>query len=1145
MHEVCGSTVSNRHSNAPSTVPLIRRGLTFYWRTHVAVALGVAAAGAALTGALVVGDSMRLSLRAVALSRLDGIDQVLTGPRFFRQSLADALNARPAFARDHGTAVAAIRLTAGVTDVASGSAARNVQLWGVDDRFWNLGTPSATQTPADLGRDLLINEPLARELGIQPGQDLLLRVARVIEVSPETLLGRRDDRVLTRRVTVRAVIPAEGLARLGLDHTQAEPRNAFVALSTLQRWLEQPNRVNTLLVGSGAAAPAAALQAHLDAVVGLEDLGLRLRRDRRQRYTSLESDALLLPPVVESAAYEAAAALHLRVGALLSYLADSISGSPAGSGSRDIPYSVISALDDPALAISNLRDTDGNPITHLEPGTLRPNSWAAAALLPAPSVILTYRVAGRFGQLETRRTEFRAEPAVALEVGGDPGFTPEYHGVTDAATLADWDPPFPVDLQRIDDTDEDYWRRYRTTPKAFVSLADGTRLWAANPERFGRVTALWIPGVQEDIAGPFEDAVLQRLSGASLGLTFSAVRQQALQAATGSTDFGGLFIGFSGFVILSAAMLVALLFRLGVERRAGESGILLAIGYSPLQVARLFLGEGLVLAVAGTAVGLPASIAYAALMVQGLRSWWSQAVEAPFLQLHVTALTLIIGGAATIAVAAVSIALAWRGLGRHSTRSLLAGGGSLVLGQRAAGPRSAFGWPTLVPAALATFAALLPLGVPAVPEAISFFASGALMLVAVLVWVRRRLRAAPLRLISEPGLWAMVRLGLRNAPRHPGRSTQTIGLLASAVFIIVAVQAFRIEAPSDNGDRGGASGGFRLVAETAVPLLFDLNAPAGWSAAGLSSATGAALQEVTLMPFRLRPGDSASCRNLYLPTHHRIIGAVPDMIERGGFEFAAVQPGAAGNPWRLLDHAFDDGAIAAIGDESAVKWQLHSGLGKDLAITDDQGRRRTLRFVGLLKGSILQDELIVAESAFTQLFPNRSGYGFFLVATPPGRAREVSDLLERELATYGFDAQTARDRLAGYIAIQNTYLSVFQALGGFGLILGTVGLTAVLLRNVWERRGELALMRAVGFDSRALGTMVLTENLLLVVAGLLCGLLPALIAVAPHIVRRPHALPWASTAGMLAAVLVVAAGAAGLALRPTLRAHLIPALRRE
>ena len=95
--------------------------------------------------------------------------------------------------------------------------------------------------------------------------------------------------------------------------------------------------------------------------------------------------------------------------------------------------------------------------------------------------------------------------------------------------------------------------------------------------------------------------------------------------------------------------------------------------------------------------------------------------------------------------------------------------------------------------------------------------------------------------------------------------------------------------------------------------------------------------------------------------------------------------------------------------------------------------------------------------------------------------------LESTLAEEGFDVVDAREQLAQFLAVQNTYLSTFQSLGALGLLLGTIGLAVVQLRSVLERRGELALMRAEGFRAGRLMRMVIWENAVLLVGGLAVG----------------------------------------------------------
>src|SRR5690606_34277710 len=117
----------------------------------------------------------------------------------------------------------------------------------------------------------------------------------------------------------------------------------------------------------------------------------------------------------------------------------------------------------------------------------------------------------------------------------------------------------------------------------------------------------------------------------------------SLQAASGTTPFAGLFIGFSFFIIAAAVMLVALLFRLGIEQRAAEVGLLLAVGLRRPTTGRLLTWEGAIVAALGGLLGAALGIGYAWLMITGLQTWWLAAIVTPFLDLYVTPLSLIVG----------------------------------------------------------------------------------------------------------------------------------------------------------------------------------------------------------------------------------------------------------------------------------------------------------------------------------------------------------------------------------------------------------------------------------------------------------------------------------------------------------------------
>ncbi len=340
------------------------------------------------------------------------------------------------------------------------------------------------------------------------------------------------------------------------------------------------------------------------------------------------------------------------------------------------------------------------------------------------------------------------------------------------------------------------------------------------------------------------------------------------------------------------------------------------------------------------------------------------------------------------------------------------------------------------------------------------------------------------------------------------------------------------------------AGGYTVVAESAVPLHVDLASAAAPFELGLQPAAGELLAASAAAAFRVLPGDDVSCLNLYQPERPRILGVPREQIDRGGFHFQKLIEERE-RPWTLLDDELEGGVIPAFGDFESMTWILKLGLGKELVIENERGEPIRLRLVGLLEKSLFQSELLISEENFERNFPSRTGRSFFLFDPPAGRDRELIGALETGLDAYGFDASPTRERLDRYQAVFNTYLATFQTLGGLGLLLGTVGLAAILLRNVLERRGELATLRALGFQRASLARLVLAENTLLLLVGLAIGAGAALLAVSPHLLAGNAAVPWLSLTVTLLLIVVVGTLAAIAAVRRALAAPLLPALKGE
>lgn len=1171
-------------TNVPPTFSLrrmIAAGIGHSWRISAAVALGVATATAVIVGALLVGDSMRGSLKDLTIERLGRTESMIAPGAFFPFE--------GVVAGGESTTAAMIFFPTGSvetrTDDGDLRRAGSVQIIGGDETFWALDSSGVRPAtfPSDDG--VVLNASAAAELGVVVGSEVTVRLPSEQAVPADSPLGRRDIRGEgLPRMKVLDIIPDRGLGRFSISPSQAAPLNVYASRKLIAETLDRDGQANMILLDREIGQE--------DLNLNLDDFGLSLRLIERTfasdgdatpqtifRYASLTSDRLLLP---EAAAERLTDQLPTTdVIESMTYLANAIERlDHGGRVVASVPYSIITAIDQ--LRFSGATDGDAIDLDYASSGGNIPagavrlviNDWTARRL--DATVGTPLRIAYYEPEVENGNEIERYFDAVVTQVVpitqpatpyrrrreatfdqpptlfNDPGLTPMVPGVTDQDSISDWDLPFT--LQRtIENEDDAYWNNYRLTPKAFLPLDDGRRLFGS---RFGDTTGLRIRIDESENALADLSGQISRLLDPvrdDLGWTIRPVKAQQLAASRGTTPFDGLFLALSFFVILSAVILIAMLFRLGLVARMKQFGTLMAVGWTPRRVAAVTLGEGLIVAGFGGVIGIAGGIGYAAVVLWALRSWWVGAVTVPFLTFHWTLQSLAVGGLIGWSVAAVTLAVTTRWLLKFDAQTLLSGRELDTTANRRSG-RS-----RLPIVASALFVAAIGAGIAgarAGGQAASggFIGGGMLLLMAALSAIYHRL-SQPRRIAATGGqTYSLARMIGQSASRHPMRSTMTIGLMAVAAFLIIAIGAFRLQ-PTDKG-----TGGFTLIGETAAPLYRDLSAAT--EQADLLGPDRDAMDGVGLLPMRLRPGQDASCNNLYRATQPTVIG-VPDRLaglieasqasERSlvGFDWIATDTlEDSASPWTLLQKPAAGTAsdpIPVVIDQNTAMWslQMTGGIGEVRSFEYEAGKPIYLRVAGLLSNSMLQGRLMIGEENFETVFPDISGYRVFLIDAPESKADRVSSVLENRLGDLGMDVSRTDAILAGMLAVQNTYLNTFQSLGALGLLLGTVGLAVAQLRSVLERRVELAVMRAIGFTRTRLSTIVLGETAVLLLLGIGCGAVCAVLAVLPYSwisgLRPPVLQPLLVVAGIIAFGMV-----AGLvAVRQVGKMPLIDSLRAD
>ncbi len=1253
---------------------LALRSLRHYFRSQLGVLAGVTLAAAVLIGALAVGDSVKGSLLDQALARLDGAYfAVHTGDRFFTRDLGARF--WEGYNWGSGKNVAdwqintnsdwlwgGIQLRATVSRQDGAARANHVQFLAFGNNYFERVLPEGVRLTNATG--VWVNLALARQLSLKVGDELVIRVPKPSAISQDAIISPRDDASLAFRLPVAAITPP-GAGELSLDASQQTTPSLFVPRGLVEEKLGLKGRANLMLVGGDWTSTAenlpklhdfsnslqwradtnAGFRLAANAVSGLmqwipskrtyaipdatvaEAFRVALKNAWSVRDAELEvriNDApvdsspfaelttrriFLEPAVVRAAPAEEFLFSKVKPPApsatpLLTYLVNGLA-----HGDKLTPYSMVTAAGAPYTP-ADLKDDE-----------IVVNQWLAKDLgvKPGDSLALTFYRVDAGTQLQEHTNTFRIHSIVPLAgLHADRSLMPEFPGLSKAESTHDWDAGFDL-VHTIRDQDEAYWKQHRGTPKAFITLAAGQKMWA---NRFGELTAIrWFisppsprpspPGRGGNAVSPsgnddsisasgalvlanqpaqtaapappatspaanaspspggegrgeggrpsnlslteLRDAITARiranLNPADVGLVWRPVREEALRAAEGGTgkDFGGLMIGFSFFLITSALLLTAMLFRFALEQRTSEAGILLALGWPPARVRGLLFREGLALSTLGSVLGAVLGCYYAKGVLWGLTTIWRDAIAGAGLEFHLTPVTLFTGITLSIAVAAGTMFVALRQQAKRPARELLNEGANEAALNVPAG-----GWRQQRRLALAASVAALGLSVGAWftresnPQV--FFGAGALLLIAGLLWVRVWIRGLG-QAASRPTLenTALKSLALRALARRPSRSLGTVALLASAAFLIVAIAAMKLDATRNADRRESGTGGFALWGESSLPVIQDLNTAKGQEFYGLNPGD---LKGVSFVQLRVRDGDDASCLNLNGAQRPRLLGVKPEQLAaRGAFTFTKVLKGLdVTNGWLALNSQFpipnsQVREIPAIGDTASIQWALKSSVGGTLDFTDERGQPFKVRIVGAVANSILQGNLLIAEADFVRLFPSESGYRGFLVDAPAAASETVSATLSRALQDVGLELTPTTRRLAQFNAVQNTYLNTFQILGGLGLLLGSVGLGVVVLRNVQERRGELGLMLALGFDPRALRRLVLTEHVALLLLGLGVGLLAALVAVLPSLGTPGSDFPWRSLSMTLALVLANGLIWTFWATSRSLRGRLVDSLR--
>ena len=1048
----------------PTLRLLLWRSLLFYRRLHAGVILGVAITSMVIVGALTLGNSVETSLIHVAEQRLGKTLYALSdGQSLFHSSIAKEIG------RQTGHDPTAILAVEGVLiNAGSGEQLNQVNVVAVDSSFWGFA-PQPHQFGLN-NREIALSERIAELYDVSVADNLLLRIRQDLLLSSETPIAGTQENYLSIPVKVGKILTTAEGGDFSLVSSQLRPRNVFINRQFLVNQLDIENRSNVLLIKSGKSdlLDADRIQASFVDNLHLKDLGFRIRYLDSQSRIELISEKIFIP----SALIPALTDTDFKAERVFSYFVNRIQ-----LDGRSIPYSFAAGLE------TYLLNNPGSDEVIF-------NKWTAENLNAqvGQELSLVYWIENAAGEMIEQSFSFVLADIIKNENPlVDTNLMPEFPGFKELDNCRDWDPGIQIDLNQIRHIDEQYWDVYGGAPKVFLNYDTARQLWS---NRFGSATAIRY-SASESAMAVLEKQLISNLQHAGLLPEFIAVREQAILSSTDGVDFGELFLGLSFFILISALVLTCLLHIFSVNQRKWQIDLLTSLGFGKKQVRKLYILEGGILAILGSLAGLIPGILFSRYLIHALEQDWQEAVGAVKFSLFLDPLVLITGVAAACAVSILSIWITLRMHWGNQHRSQKISWQS----------RRETLWRQIFHSGLILVVFLSGFIVLATWKAIHqewqsvplFMSMGTIyLLLLILVFYASLIHSG--RSFAQSSL-SIVQLARHNVGSRSLSSLALVLIMAMGVFTVLVVGLNRHDPLVQKHAVLSGTGGFEWYLETTIPVTEDISA-----------------EGENLVSLRRKAGEDASCLNITRSQRPAILGLRVKDVD-GRFSFRQWVEAVENNPgWAVLNHDAGDGYIPGIADQTVIQWGLGKSVGDTLFYKNDQGDDIGLILYGGLANSIFQGNLLISEVNFKKHFPGISGYNIWLTdSTLPSSDLEV---IKQKLTGYGLDYISTEDRLKQFSAVENTYLFIFLNLGWLGLILATMGFGAAVLRNIFERSREIALMRVLGFSPGRIRTVFFGEHFSLILSGCIIGGLSAAVAVIP-------ALAESGAAGSLKSILLL------------------------
>jgi ABC-type antimicrobial peptide transport system permease subunit len=1136
---------------------------------------------AVITGSLVVGDSMEQLVYTSTFKNLGEVDQVLKGKDFFDYRYFQALATEPKVDDETDGLAPIILIKCSVESRSSGYRENDAQLIGMDQNILSLGSFKSHETgdkltsqDLKLGKnEIIINEKLASKLNIEINDELDLIIPnpafRLDTVFSESFGLNAIERV----VRIKQIVEHDNLGSLQMDGRTQDTGNIFMNLTQVQNILGIDNKINTILISNNGDKytgfenddrVAEVIYNSLDNNIGYSDLGYELNISGSDYLRITNKDVFFDSEIYDLLKLSVSEPeLDFQVSPVLTYFVNYISLERT---EKIVNYSLVTGLD--LVEDANFgdfewlsTDSGNNTITHLDPDEIILLNWTADQLGAEVGDVLTmeYMALDRLYNIYNTTHNFTIKYIIGLSgKASDEFLMPAFPGLEGKVDCVNWEPPFPIDLNRISKDDRDFWFKNSGTPKAYISLNNAQEVWSNN---LGSLTMIKVSSSSNtgengllNLKNEVENYLNNSIDHSFAGFIIDDVKSDSLDTTEGMTIFPMMFLAFGSAIIIAGMALIVVIFLTLADARKYEFGMLRSVGLKRSNVIRAHMVEGLIYGISAGILGIFFGLFLGWILVAALNTIWSGAVENFSVPFHFKPISLFYGFIAGLVITIITIYFT----AKHNVKA----GVTSLLYDLPAPEKStkktmlrlgyfliilslillifiapltefmdldlSYDYLSFIGLPLLLIGLILTLSYSAktkkkrttwlkyssvistigfiiaiiffstlfdIPSVDFFFISGLYLLLFFIILTivffdsisNGILHISKINKKSSP----VVQYSLKNPTRKLNRLALTISIFTLVIFLLVALSInIAIQEESVNAISYHERGGYDVLGETSIPIEIDLDNRDERLENDIDEPI---FEDITITEIKLVGPPGGTCSNMNVRYPPRLLGVGSEFIQKNSFVFMDSLSGEEDDRkiWHELDQSSDenDGKIPIVVDYNTLVWIYNGGLGDIFEVTAEDGTIVKLEVIGIIENTIFGGTFIMSESNIDILYPESAAYQYLLIkidndldSTPEQVALE----LEQNLDQYGLDAQAIRQLILENREYERSFMSLFQAFLGLGLILGIIGLGVVMARNVIERRFEIGLLRTIGFTkSMILKSFILELSFIALLASLI------------------------------------------------------------